>query len=509
MSYVNLYKPPVAEETPIQLSNDDEPVDMNFCLPVPEQLSSERVKLVPFVTPTPTQPALHRSQLIEGVTDHPELYTYLPYGPFHPSDPSAFNLWYEQRIRSDPTTLLFAIIDTTLPSPASHPSQGGSFAGVIAYLLTSPTQLCTEIGHIVILPKWQRTFLTTNAVGLLLMHALEVPVEGKGGWGLRRVQWQANAENAPSASPEKINNNNKIQVPKAFSIMSDLSIFDTSIREPLDAEYVKSILSAPPFLQIPGLPNARSLPLPTSQTRGAILRSGETNHTTPAGATTLARQLGITKVFDLRSDKERAKFGEDKHLVVNVPEGLEMEVVCVPALPPNTSDDLRSTFGRFGSRGDEGFVEFYKEVLESGKEAFRKIFEFVRDEVGEGKGCLIHCTGGKDRTGVAAMLMLDLAGVPDDEIIKDYTLTRVGVEPMRELMGPRFKALLSPGQDADPALVAATLNAMSSRPSVMRATLDMLRKDYGGARGYLKDGLAFSEEDVDKIAENLSGGSKA
>ncbi|KAG8933222.1 hypothetical protein FRC01_010373 [Tulasnella sp. 417] len=189
MAYVNLYKPPQTD-TPVQLPKDDEPLDLNFCLPVPDELSSERVKLVPFI------PALHRSQLLDGVTGNPALYTYLPYGPFDHSSVDAFNLWHEQRIRGDPSTVLFAIIDKTSPSPDSHPSQGGALAGVIAYLLTFPQTLSTEIGHILILPKWQRTFLNTNAVGLLLIHALEVPENG--GWGLRRVQWQANAENGPS-----------------------------------------------------------------------------------------------------------------------------------------------------------------------------------------------------------------------------------------------------------------------------------------------------------------------
>lgn len=42
----------------------------------------------------------------------------------------------------------------------------------------------------------------------------------------------------------------------------------------------------------------------------------------------------------------------------------------------------------------------------------------------------------------------------------------------------------------------------------MRATLDMLREEYGGAAGYLKDRLGFSAEDVSKIMENLTSKEK-
>lgn len=52
------------------------------------------------------------------------------------------------------------------------------------------------MGFIVAFPKYQRTHLTTNMIGLLLQYCLELPKNG--GLGLRRVQWQANAQNATS-----------------------------------------------------------------------------------------------------------------------------------------------------------------------------------------------------------------------------------------------------------------------------------------------------------------------
>ncbi|KIO30404.1 hypothetical protein M407DRAFT_20471 [Tulasnella calospora MUT 4182] len=276
--------------------------------------------------------------------------------------------------------------------------------------------------------------------------------------------------------------------------MSDLAILETSIVESMDPAFVKKTLSELPFYQIQGMLNVRAIPLPpTSAKRGLILRSAETNHITSLGKSQLSQQLGLTKIFDLRSDKERAKFGPDP---LDIP---DVEIVCVPAMSASQTDDLKATFTKFGGRGDEGFVDFYREVLDNGVSAYKTIFEFLRDEVADGKGCLIHCTGGKDRTGVAAMLILDLVGVPDEEIVKDYALTRVGGEPMREMMVKRFAPLL-----LDPEVGEATISALSCKPSSMRATLKMLREEYGGAAGYLKDRLGFSAEDVAKIIENLS-----
>lgn len=67
---------------------------------------------------------------------------------------------------------------------------------MVGFLNTSVMNLCTEIGFVIIMPAFQRTHVTSNAVGLLLQYALNLRSEG--GLGLRRVQWQANAANVAS-----------------------------------------------------------------------------------------------------------------------------------------------------------------------------------------------------------------------------------------------------------------------------------------------------------------------
>lgn len=92
-------------------------------------------------------------------------------------------------IEPDPGMILYAVMDKMLrPRP--------TLAGLIGFLNSSVANLCTEIGFIVTLPAFQRTHVTTNAVGLLLHYALDLPELG--GLGLRRVQWQASASNQRS-----------------------------------------------------------------------------------------------------------------------------------------------------------------------------------------------------------------------------------------------------------------------------------------------------------------------
>lgn len=99
--------------------------------------------------------------------------------------------------------ILYAILNKTRSHPTVNdgtdaPPSSADFAGTIGYLHGSPTNLSIEVGFIIVLPPFQRTHVTTNAVGLLLRYALDLPTASPPGLGLRRVQWQASERNQAS-----------------------------------------------------------------------------------------------------------------------------------------------------------------------------------------------------------------------------------------------------------------------------------------------------------------------
>lgn len=105
----------------------------------------------------------------------------------------------EKRIQQDQGILLFAIFDKT--RIVNDDTQGNhvTLAGIIALLDSSVAYLKTEIGSVVILPQFQRTHVASNAVGLLLHYALDLPQNiNSPGLGLRRVSWKANSNNQAS-----------------------------------------------------------------------------------------------------------------------------------------------------------------------------------------------------------------------------------------------------------------------------------------------------------------------
>ena len=85
--------------------------------------------------------------------------------------------------------MLFAVLHKTSDGKEE-------LAASVTYINTSAFDLITEIGYVTTFPKFQRTHVTSNMLGLLLHYALDLPEQG--GLGLRRVQWVANSLNQPS-----------------------------------------------------------------------------------------------------------------------------------------------------------------------------------------------------------------------------------------------------------------------------------------------------------------------
>ncbi|KAF7369261.1 hypothetical protein MVEN_00253800 [Mycena venus] len=160
----------------------DQPYDVNFCFPVPANLKNDRVGLVPFI------PSEHADAFFAAAGIRPELFTYLPWGPFDTAQEFVSTV-IEKRIQPDRGMILFAVFDTSTPGKPQ-------LAGIIGLLDTSAANLSTEIGFVITLPQFQRTHVTTNAIGLLLHWTLDASLEG--GLGLRRVAWKANAHNTRS-----------------------------------------------------------------------------------------------------------------------------------------------------------------------------------------------------------------------------------------------------------------------------------------------------------------------
>lgn len=188
---------------------------------------------------------------------------------------------------------------------------------------------------------------------------------------------------------------------------------------------------------------------------GRFLRAGALHSLTAAGRQTLL-DTGVNCIIDLRSGMER----ETK------PDTLEKDDAFawyhVPMLDYINSSVASGRLEDFPA----SMAEMYIGLLDNAGNSFARIFELFADP--RYSGFLFHCTAGKDRTGMTAMLLLSLAGVPEEIIVEDYSLS--------ERLVPQVS---TPGNFQVPAYF------LTSHPDTMREALRHLKNRYGTADDYL------------------------
>ena len=67
-------------------------------------------------------------------------------------------------------------------------------------------------------------------------------------------------------------------------------------------------------------------------------------------------------------------------------------------------------------------------LLKVGSVIIQRVLEHFRDNT---DGCLIHCAMGKDRTGVIVGLLLSLAGVPNETVAEEFSLSETHLEHLQ------------------------------------------------------------------------------
>jgi len=128
---------------------------------------------------------VHAQEYVAQTTARPDLHQWFP---FDLSSLDQILTGVELRVRRNPSWILFAIIDK---------ARGGAMAGVIGLVNASAENLSAEIAWLLVFPEFQRTYVTSNAIGIMLQYAFELPTPGARhrGLGFRRVQWITHTAN--------------------------------------------------------------------------------------------------------------------------------------------------------------------------------------------------------------------------------------------------------------------------------------------------------------------------
>ncbi len=227
--------------------------------------------------------------------------------------------------------------------------------------------------------------------------------------------------------------------------------------------------------------------------KGKLLRSGRL-HKLPESTVKSLEKYGIDTIVDMRIDTE---IKEHMPTILDGVTYYYLPLVCTATAGITSGNSMAGTMlseskrikSEFGT-ADNYMLSMYASILftPESQEKLRKIFDLF---LAEEKCILWHCNGGKDRTGIVAMLIEGVLGVDRSLIIEDYMASkrfqhrRRGWQKFGLMVSPiplRFKHILYALMDA--------------KREYIEGTLDALDEKYGGIVGYVKDALGLSDEQI-------------
>ena len=197
---------------------------------------------------------------------------------------------------------------------------------------------------------------------------------------------------------------------------------------------------------------------------GVLVRAASPGFATPAD-TMRARALGLTTFVDLRMAGHPPDWRRADASVITV----GVDVVGSLSRPTDIAAEevlpllLRGAAGRVA-------------------EAVREVTALAGDR----PPVVFHCHTGKDRTGALAMLLLSLAGVPDDVVVEDYLASNPEFEAMRRALVPEQGDGFMGGA---PAAVQGPVPEEGARRALR------VLADAGGVGAYLRE-AGLTEDEV-------------
>jgi protein-tyrosine phosphatase len=225
--------------------------------------------------------------------------------------------------------------------------------------------------------------------------------------------------------------------------------------------------------------------------RGLLFRSNKLSVLTDVDRARLDA-AGIRTIFDLRLEDERERdptaWSHPELVIETYPPRKKRRLVDMALeYPPTEAGALRLMH------------DFYARMPHSMTHMFSAI---IRRIAAGGAPCVIHCSAGKDRTGVAVAMVLAALGVGHEAIVADYVLTRQA----RGREADMAKATVETGNLLElraryPAEARAAMS--DAAPSYIEAALASAKERYGSLEAYLLQGLGLEREVMEALRAEL------
>lgn len=217
---------------------------------------------------------------------------------------------------------------------------------------------------------------------------------------------------------------------------------------------------------------------------GMIYRSGALELMSDVDCACLGDELGIRTILDLRHPDE----------VAHRPDGhaLNERVLTLSIFPETVRQDdiIAELNGLYGTGPTPGR---YLHYLDVGGDRLAAAFRLFAKE--SSYPVLVHCTAGKDRTGVLLGMLMELLGADDDDIANEYGLSDASIDRLIAYLRSTGRAL--EGTDDE---IRARLSTPADR---MAGFIQLLRARHGSTEAFLA-GRGLRADEIGAIRELLT-----
>lgn len=207
--------------------------------------------------------------------------------------------------------------------------------------------------------------------------------------------------------------------------------------------------------------------------RGLIFRSAKFDTILPEGERVIAA-LGVRTIVDFRCP------GEQQRNPTRAESVAPARLISLPVFDdlPDGYFEEKLTRGLTPDAAKTFMEEANRSFAREYSAAFRDFFALFDDEANF--PLIFHCTGGKDRTGFAAAMLLSVLGASDEAIFDDFLISRKNTLPQSARVMSKFLEIV-PAETLDVLLTVF--------PQFLRASLDEIDALWDSRERFLRDAL--------------------
>lgn len=230
--------------------------------------------------------------------------------------------------------------------------------------------------------------------------------------------------------------------------------------------------------------------------KGLLYRSGSLDKATNADLDKLAA-LGIKTICDLRSEQERIMEPD------RIPDVKPVTFfnISMPPIVDYHSRSLKRLFSlMFGAERKTDYIaesyKAYRDYATGYLPQLKALFKRISNP--ENLPVLIHCSAGKDRTGVVSSLIQQMLGVDPDVAMDDYLITNQNMGAYNADIMRRLSKLAYFGVPWK-----MYIPLFDARRDYLNAAFAQVKDEFGALENWMRSGLKFFEQDREELVDVL------